>query len=143
MEYDKDRDPIELDKAGGYYARHVSAMTREALHEKSDIANELGYRDMLIDQANKEIARLNKEVADRIVDVQIEVRKNRILNKEITRLTGILKAYELSDEVTIQKAKNQALEQAAKISEKWSIDWDCPQPDPCAAEIRALKEEGR
>lgn len=44
-----ERDAYELDKAGNYYCRHVSAMTGEGLHSKSDIAAELGWRDMQID----------------------------------------------------------------------------------------------
>lgn len=44
-----ERDPIELDKVGGYNIRHLSAMTSEKLHGKSEIAGELGYRDMVID----------------------------------------------------------------------------------------------
>lgn len=48
--YDSERDIMEMDRAGNYYCRHVSAMTREALHSKSDIAAELGWRDMQIDQ---------------------------------------------------------------------------------------------
>lgn len=43
-----DRDPIELDKAGNFYIRHVHAMTNEGLHAKSDIAAELAYRDWLL-----------------------------------------------------------------------------------------------
>lgn len=49
MEY-ADRDIMELDKAGNYYCRHVSAMTGEGLHSKGDIAAELAYRDMEIDR---------------------------------------------------------------------------------------------
>lgn len=48
--YNKDRDIMALDKAGNYYCRHVYALTRENLVSKSDIAAELGYRDMLIDE---------------------------------------------------------------------------------------------
>lgn len=44
------RDIMKLDELGKYYCNHVSAMTREKLHDKSDIAAELGYRDYLIDQ---------------------------------------------------------------------------------------------
>ena len=44
-----ERDASALDDAGGYYIRHVMAMTGEGLHSKADIAAELGYRDMLID----------------------------------------------------------------------------------------------
>lgn len=56
--YDK-RDIIELDRAGNYYCRHVEAMTREKLHMKSDIAAELGYRDLKIKEIESklEIAR--------------------------------------------------------------------------------------
>ena len=44
------RDIMGIDKAGGYYCRHVSAMTGEGLHSKSDIAAELAWRDMEIDR---------------------------------------------------------------------------------------------
>lgn len=43
-----DRDAMALDEAGGYYMRHVMAMTGEQLHGKGDIAAELGWRDMQI-----------------------------------------------------------------------------------------------
>ena len=39
-----------LDDAGGFYSRHVSAMTGEGLHTKSSIAAELGHRDMVISE---------------------------------------------------------------------------------------------
>lgn len=44
-----DRDIMHLDEVGNYYFRHVDAMTGEKLHSKSEIAAELGYRDMQID----------------------------------------------------------------------------------------------
>lgn len=43
-----DRDLMAMDIAGNHYCRHVSAMTREQLHSKSDVAAELGWRDMQI-----------------------------------------------------------------------------------------------
>jgi hypothetical protein len=46
------RDPIRLEP---FYSMHVSAMTSEALHSKSDIAAELAFRDA-------EIAKLMKEL---------------------------------------------------------------------------------
>ncbi|MCP1316414.1 hypothetical protein [Halomonas sp. 707B3] len=49
-----ERDIMALDKHGGHYTRHLSAMTGEALHDKSDIAAELAWRDA-------EIARLERE----------------------------------------------------------------------------------
>lgn len=43
--YDE-RDVEALDE---YYTRHVEAMTREGLHDKSAIAAELAWRDMLLE----------------------------------------------------------------------------------------------
>ncbi len=43
-----ERDIMALDEAGGFYSQHVMAMTSEQLHSKSDIAAELGYRDMVV-----------------------------------------------------------------------------------------------
>jgi hypothetical protein len=53
-----DRDIIALDASGNYYTRHVNALTTEGLTSKSDIAAELGYRDMLINQLKAEIEQL-------------------------------------------------------------------------------------
>ena len=53
-----ERDASALDEAGGYYIRHVSAMTKEGLHSKSDIAAELGYRDMLLDSLGAKVSEL-------------------------------------------------------------------------------------
>lgn len=49
-----ERDAMALDDAGGYYFRHVLAMTGEKLHSKGDIAAELGWRDMQIEQLKAE-----------------------------------------------------------------------------------------
>lgn len=53
-----ERDALEMDIAGGYYGRHVSAMTREQLCSKSAIAAELGYRDQQIDLLQQECTAL-------------------------------------------------------------------------------------
>lgn len=45
---------------GSYYMRHLSAMTAEKLHSKSDIAAELAHRDMEIDKLRDEIVRLSQ-----------------------------------------------------------------------------------
>lgn len=57
-----ERDAEALDDNGGYYFRHVSAMTGESLHNKSDIAAELGHRDMM----NDRMRRLTTEREQRI-----------------------------------------------------------------------------
>lgn len=45
-----ERDIDVIDEIGGFYSKHVSAMTSESLHSKSAIAAELGYRDMIISE---------------------------------------------------------------------------------------------
>ena len=45
-----DRDICEQDAKGGFYIKHVLAMTAEGLHSKSDIAAELAHRDLRIQQ---------------------------------------------------------------------------------------------
>lgn len=49
-----ERDIMALDESGDFYSRHVSAMTAEGLHAKSDIAAELGWRDMQIAELRAE-----------------------------------------------------------------------------------------
>ncbi|HEQ3514721.1 TPA: hypothetical protein VGT23_001380 [Vibrio cholerae] len=61
----QERDIIELDNAGNYYGKHVLAMTREDLRSKSDIAAELGYRDMVIDKLTEDNKRL-REILKRL-----------------------------------------------------------------------------
>ena len=51
-----ERDAMAMDMAGNYYCRHVSAMTEEGLHAKSDIAAELAWRDMQIDRLRAALA---------------------------------------------------------------------------------------
>lgn len=51
------RDIEQLDE-GGYYTRHIHAMTHEGLHSKSDIAAELAYRDLQIDLLKIEVQNL-------------------------------------------------------------------------------------
>lgn len=57
-----ERDLMEMDYAGNHYCRHVSAMTREGLHSKSDIAAELGWRDMKIAALQQKMDAAEKKV---------------------------------------------------------------------------------
>lgn len=50
-----ERDAMALEKAGGWYSLHVSAMTTEGLHSKSDIAAELAWRDVQIMELKGEL----------------------------------------------------------------------------------------
>lgn len=42
------------------YVQHVSAMTAEKLHGKSEIAEELAFRDLQIKQLTAQVAELEK-----------------------------------------------------------------------------------
>jgi len=44
------RDVIELDKKGGYFSKHMEALTDENLVDKDAIAAELAWRDCEIDR---------------------------------------------------------------------------------------------
>lgn len=50
------RDIRALDRNGNHYCRHMSAMTGEELHSKSDIAAELAWRDHQIDKLREALA---------------------------------------------------------------------------------------
>lgn len=67
-----ERNAMALDKAGGYYSRHVRAMTAERLDSKSGIAAELGWRDMQLAEAESLIKRLvaeNIKIRETLEDV--------------------------------------------------------------------------
>lgn len=75
-----ERDPMALDEVGGYYIRHVSAMTGENLHEKSAIAGELGYRDMVIDELKQqnEVLTRDYEAMKALYETDLEGRDKAI-----------------------------------------------------------------
>lgn len=75
LHYSKNRDAVELDRAGGYYSRHVQAMTAEGLHAKSDIAAELACRDMEIDRLRSQVETL-QTLALPISDTPQQVYRN-------------------------------------------------------------------
>ncbi|GAA0517592.1 hypothetical protein GCM10009414_29010 [Tatumella terrea] len=55
-----ERDIMDLDISGNHYSRHISAMTREGLHSKSDIAAELAWRDARIAELETRTVKLPK-----------------------------------------------------------------------------------
>src|SRR5690606_14446819 len=55
-------DHMQLDADGGYYCRHVAAMTDEGLHRKSEIAGQLGMRDRAIDRLTAERDALREQL---------------------------------------------------------------------------------
>jgi len=62
-----ERDIDKLGKDGGLYYAHVSAMTTESLHSKSDIAAELAYRDYLINTLKAQLCEMKYDLDNRII----------------------------------------------------------------------------
>ncbi|MGL5282754.1 MAG: hypothetical protein ACRC8W_13585 [Plesiomonas shigelloides] len=58
------RDLPELDLRGGFYTRHVEAMTKEGLDSKSDIAAELAIRDLMISNLHFHMQQLRDQISD-------------------------------------------------------------------------------
>ena len=67
------RDVEYLDSIGGYYSKHVTAMTTEGLTSKSDIAAELAHRDAEIDFLQKRIKELDLYFGQLLVTAQAAV----------------------------------------------------------------------
>ena len=53
------------------YGKHVSAMTGEQLHSKSDIAAELAYRDDLIEQLQQRAGELESENQAMVAHIEV------------------------------------------------------------------------
>ena len=62
----------DIEAQGKYYVKHISAMTAEGLHNKSDIAAELAHRDMKIDEYVREIIRLNERIEELELYIECE-----------------------------------------------------------------------
>ena len=116
MKHYADRDPMELDKAGGYYCRHVEAMTAEGLHAKSDLAGELGHRDRLVDDLERRLA-----VAQNALGVcQRERVKTNVRAMALSLEVEILRTYGNKDCIAMaDEALRQA--QAADLKDPPSV----------------------
>lgn len=71
-----ERDLMGMDVAGNHYCRHISAMTREGLDSKSDIAAELGWRDM-------QIAALQQKLEQAESDAQVGLQLSERLARQL------------------------------------------------------------
>ena len=123
--YNKDRDNATL---GKFYTDHVSAMTREGLHKKSDIASELAVRDARIaemerdneridaqwreelriyrETENKRIAELEQAVTVRDTEIARLETDLELARREVKSLEEHLHALvEVSDDSTIARAR--------------------------------------
>ncbi|AXW87780.1 hypothetical protein AU509_07340 [Lonsdalea britannica] len=81
-----ERDAMTLDEEGGYYYRHVLAMTRESLDSKSEIAAELGWRDMQNDKLREAMDSMLNDLNAYIRREQTEREKNAKLLARIEEL---------------------------------------------------------
>lgn len=101
-----DRDIMDLDRRGGYYCRHISSMTVEGLHSKSDIAAELAHRDFEIDKLRSQIDSITKGQRLKFEDW-------------VTR-------YSLSKEEVLAKF-NDGRYQVRSTQKQWQGWWACYQ----------------
>ena len=97
-----ERDPMEQDKLGNYYCRHVSAMTSEDLHSKADIAAELAHRDIVIDQLKEKQAGWGSQMA----------KKENEVTKHMVQLS-----FMMSDNERIIELNNNLKEQLKVFTE--------------------------
>lgn len=91
-----ERDLMAMDYAGNHYCRHVSAMTREQLHSKSDIAAELGWRDLQIAELKAQrdaLAADREKFAVQCAAAKIAVQYAQAAGFECTLNTPAVDAY--------------------------------------------------
>lgn len=79
------RNPMDLDRAGNYYCKHLMAMTAEGLHSKSDIAMEMGHRDAIIDEM-----RVALRVATICIEDRVQIPKDAPFLQKCRELTGYI-----------------------------------------------------
>ena len=101
--YDE-RIPEEL---GEHYIRHVSAMTGEKLHNKSDIAAELAFRDCVIATKDATITALGQELAR----LQVQGKRSEIFENI---LKGVI--YEAGS-ISIETFPGQAIKHLQIVAE--------------------------
>jgi hypothetical protein len=79
-----DRDIMQLDRDGNHYCNHVLSMTREGLHDKSDIAAELAFRDAELERvtAERDALRQTLENSYTAEDHERLVAKGQALNSK-------------------------------------------------------------
>lgn len=99
------RDTVALDEAGGFYSRHVSAMTTEALHDKSAIAAELGYRDQQLAAEKARADALEVTLACTRTTLKLMIAEYRATVFEICDALGVTERSTLSAAVAAVHTK--------------------------------------
>ena len=131
-----ERDLVALDKAGGHYCRHVSAMTGERLHNKSDIAAELGWRDMQIAELQRQLTAREATVTNLTAQVQgLAAENGRLKSKgrEIIKEAAYVYSHynRMVDHLDGETIDGQTLHELQEVIEK-----ETPNTDAELAEIR-------
>ena len=130
--------PYELDAAinpltgehGNYYCRHVSALTGENLHAKSEIAAELAWRDLQIDTLRATISRLKNELRE--IDIAIDDPESNLTK---TQAECVLKMRR-----TISRLREYAGHHRLCHSYRWNAGEQKFRPCDCGYEL--IKEIG-
>ena len=76
------------------YAEHVSAMTSEELHSKSDIALELAYRDLIIKGVRAKMKELESCISGLLAFIYAECELSQIMgNSSIDKANELRKSF--------------------------------------------------
>lgn len=119
-----------------YYAKHVSAMTGEKLHSKSDIAAELAYRDKRIAELGQERDSYKEAIDHECVLWDFTVNPDNP-RESIQRLLDITDCVARDTDVN-KKAREFATEQQIKALEEYAEDMEKAANDtPVGAESRS------
>lgn len=89
---------------GGYFSRHMEALTEENLREKSAIAAELAWRDRQISQLRDEMAELRERAEKAELERNEESIRVSQLNAELNEKHDRLARYEAPGPALIQEA---------------------------------------
>lgn len=134
----------DIEEQGDFYMKHVSAMTGEKLHSKSDIAAELAHRDIKnngLEKDFKELQHHNQvqnsllrsayQIADRDGintnwkafknNLENELTKHLQLKQALLRATSTTVTYRLPHE---SDTKTEKLEWSANYERRRTIDGD-------------------
>jgi hypothetical protein len=139
-----ERDLIGLDAKGNHYCRHVMAMTSESLHSKSDIAAELGYRDLIISELNARLVDSQREF--RSADITMQNLEAQLKQSKIDA-DCYKKGMEASNARLVQLAAENAGLKAAFDEPQAYLSWHAIPPTwedplPCGEYLDVHDEAG-
>jgi hypothetical protein len=92
----------QLEKLEPHYGKHVSAMTGEGLHSKSDIAAELAWRDQQIIRLKREAVSLYEDLIEsrgEACDLSDQVEYLKAINWDLTKEGENTKREDLNEDM--------------------------------------------